>query len=214
MPSTPNVKILVADDEKASRMALEIPLRLSGYEVTTASGGREAIALARERRFDVALVDIYMPDLNGLEVLHTLREIDPRLRVIVLTAQGSLEIALRAIEEGAFEFIAKPYAIEEMLALVERAAGHPHTQSAPAPDEETSFSASGLIGHSPAMVRAYKLTAQAARSHATVLIEGESGTGKELIARAIHRHSARANHPFTAVHCSALTETLPELEAP
>ena len=212
MPSTPNVKILVADDEKASRMALEIPLRLSGYEVTTAAGGREAIALGRERRFDIALVDIYMPDINGLEVLHALREIDPRLRVIVLTAQGSLEIALRAIEEGAFEFIAKPYAIEEMLALVERAAGHPHTQSAPAPDAEVSFSASGLIGHSPAMVRAYKLTAQAARSHATVLIEGESGTGKELIARAIHRHSARASHPFTAVNCSALTETLLESE--
>lgn len=216
MPSTPNVKILVADDEKASRMALEIPLRLSGYEVTTASGGREAIALARERRFDVALVDIYMPDLNGLEVLHTLREIDPRLRVIVLTAQGSLEIALRAIEEGAFEFIAKPYAIEEMLALVERAAGHPLIQSVPTPAPEPSISAlgsaSGLIGHSPAMVRAYKLTAQAARSHATVLIEGESGTGKELIARALHRHSARANHPFTAVNCSALTETLLESE--
>jgi DNA-binding NtrC family response regulator len=212
MPSTPNVKILVADDEKASRMALEIPLRLSGYEVTTAAGGREAIALGRERRFDIALVDIYMPDLNGLEVLHALREIDPRLRVIVLTAQGSLEIALRAIEEGAFEFIAKPYAIEEMLALVERAAGHPDTPSAPAPDAEASFSASGLIGHSPAMVRAYKLTAQAARSHATVLIEGESGTGKELIARAIHRHSARASHPFTAVNCSALTETLLESE--
>jgi len=212
MPSTPNVKILVADDEKASRMALEIPLRLSGYEVTTAAGGREAIALGRERRFDIALVDIYMPDLNGLEVLHALREIDPRLRVIVLTAQGSLEIALRAIEEGAFEFIAKPYAIEEMLALVERAAGHPDTPSAPAPDAEASFSASGLIGHSPAMVRAYKLTAQAARSHATVLIEGESGTGKELIARAIHRHSARTSHPFTAVNCSALTETLLESE--
>lgn len=212
MPSTPNVKILVADDEKASRMALEIPLRLSGYEVTTAAGGREAIALGRERRFDIALVDFYMPDLNGLEVLHALREIDPRLRVIILTAQGSLEIALRAIEEGAFEFIAKPYAIEEMLALVERAAGHPDTPSAPAPDAEASFSASGLIGHSPAMVRAYKLTAQAARSHATVLIEGESGTGKELIARAIHRHSARASHPFTAVNCSALTETLLESE--
>ena len=212
MPSTRPIKILVADDQKASRMALEIPLRLSGYEVTSASGGREAIALGRERRFDVALLDIYMPDLNGLEVLQALREIDPRLRVIVLTAQGSLEIALRAIEEGAYEFLAKPYAIEELLALVERAAGHPEVPSAEAPDAEASFSASGLIGHSPTMVRAYKLTAHAARSSATVLIEGESGTGKELIARAIHRHSARAKHPFTAVNCSALTETLLESE--
>jgi DNA-binding NtrC family response regulator len=119
---------------------------------------------------------------------------------------------MRAIEEGAFDFIAKPFDIDEVLALVGRAAEHSTTTPAASPAPEHDFSASGLIGHSPQMVRAYKLTAHAARTNATVLIEGESGSGKELIARAIHRHSARAKKPFIAVNCSAMTETLLESE--
>jgi DNA-binding NtrC family response regulator len=119
---------------------------------------------------------------------------------------------MQAIEEGAFDFIAKPFNIDEVLALVGRAAQHSATAQAASPGPEHDFSASGLIGHSPQMVRAYKLTAHAARTNATVLIEGESGTGKELIARSIHRHSPRANRPFIAVNCSAMTETLLESE--
>ena len=193
-------------------MALEVPLRLSGYDVSTASGGREAIALGESKKFGVVLTDIYMPDLNGLEVVRAFRRLDPETKIIAVTAQGSLEIAMRAIEEGAFDFIAKPFNIDEVLALVARAAGHSSTTQAEGPADEADFSTSGLIGHSPQMVKAYKLTAHAARTNATVLIEGESGTGKELIARAIHRHSERAERPFTAVNCSAMTETLLESE--
>jgi DNA-binding NtrC family response regulator len=193
-------------------MALEIPLRLSGYDVVAATGGREAIALGQGKRFDVVLTDIYMPDLNGLEVVREFRRLSPDTKIIAVTAQGSLEIAMQAIEEGAFDFIAKPFDIDEVLALVGRAAEHSTTTPAASPDPEHDFSASGLIGHSPQMVRAYKLTAHAARTNATVLIEGESGSGKELIARAIHRHSARAKKPFIAVNCSAMTETLLESE--
>jgi DNA-binding NtrC family response regulator len=207
-----SAKVLVVDDERGARMALEVPLRLSGYDVASAMGGREAIALGQGKRFDVVLTDIYMPDLNGLEVVREFRRFSPDTKIIAVTAQGSLEIALQAIEEGAFDFIAKPFDIDEVLALVSRAANHSETTQAASPDSEQDFSASGLIGHSPQMVRAYKLTAHAARTSATVLIEGESGTGKELIARAIHRHSARAAKPFTAVNCSALTETLLESE--
>lgn len=205
-------KVLVVDDERGARMALEVPLRLSGYEVAAATGGREAIALGQGKKFDVVLTDIYMPDLNGLEVVREFRRFSPDTKIIAVTAQGSLEIAMQAIEEGAFDFIAKPFNIDDVLALVGRAAAHSSTTQASSPDPEQDFSASGLIGHSPQMVRAYKLTAHAARTSATVLIEGESGTGKELIARAVHNNSARANRPFTAVNCSAMTETLLESE--
>ncbi len=160
----------------------------------------------------MVLTDIFMPDLNGLEVVREFRRMSPDTKIIAVTAQGSLEIALRAIEEGAFDFIAKPFNIDEVMALVGRAARHSATIQVAVSDQENDFSASGLIGHSPQMARAYKLTAHAARSNATVLIEGESGVGKELIARAIHQNSSRANRPFIAVNCSAMTETLLESE--
>lgn len=202
--------VLVVDDERGARMALEVPLRLSGYDVVAASGGREALALGQQKRFDVVLTDIYMPDILGLEVVREFRRFSPHTKVIAVTAQGSLDIALQAVEAGAFDFIAKPFNIDEVLALVSRAAQPP--TAAKVVEVSPDFSSSGLIGHSPQMVRAYKLTAHAARSQTTVLIEGESGTGKELIARAIHRHSVRGKHPFTAVNCSALPETLLEAE--
>ncbi|MCI0365166.1 MAG: response regulator, partial [Phycisphaerales bacterium] len=99
-------------------MALEVPLRLSGYDVAAATCGREAIALGQEKRFDVVLTDIYMPDITGLEVVREFRRMSPDTKIIAVTAQGSLEIAMQAIEEGAFDFIAKPFDIDEVLALV------------------------------------------------------------------------------------------------
>jgi DNA-binding NtrC family response regulator len=203
-------KVLVVDDERGARMALEVPLRLGGYQVATATNGREAIALGQERKFDVVLTDIFMPDILGLEVVREFRRTSPDTRIIAVTAQGSLEIAMQAVEAGAFDFIAKPFDIDEVLALVSRAAQPP--EAAPTAEPEHDFSASGLIGHSPRMAPVYKLTAHAARTGTTVLIEGESGTGKELIARAIHQYSARSKRPFIAVNCSAIPESLLESE--
>ncbi|MBS1795529.1 MAG: sigma-54-dependent Fis family transcriptional regulator [Acidobacteria bacterium] len=204
--------VLVADDERGARMALEVALRLSGYAVVSVENGEAALEAGRKEQFDLLLTDVYMPGVNGLELIERFRAFSPETEIVVMTAQGSLEIAMQAVAQGAFDFIAKPFDIESVIALVRRA-----TESAELPKSETSenendFSASGLIGHSAPMVQVYKLIAYAARTETTVLIEGETGTGKELVARAIHQNSRRADKPFTAVNCSALTETLLESE--
>lgn len=204
------VKILVADDERGARMALEVALRLSGYEVVAVENGQAAVEAGRKSSFDLLLTDVYMPGINGLELVGEFRRFSPKTKIIVMTAQGSLEIAMQAVAQGALDFIAKPFDIEEVLALVRRATEHNKPQEDT--DDENDFSASGIIGHSPQMVRVYKLIAFASRTTTTVLIEGETGTGKEIVARAIHQNSERAARPFTAVNCSALTETLLESE--
>ena len=206
---TRKIRVLIADDERGARLALEVPLRLSGYDVAAVESGRAAIEKGNQERFDVLLTDIFMPDVGGIDVIREFRRFSPETKVIAMTAQGSLEIAMEAISEGAVDFIAKPFDIEQVMAVVERAA---EQFQAGAEEDESALSGSGLIGHSPQMVRVYKLTAYAARTDTTVLIEGESGTGKELVARSIHKYSRRAHAPFTAINCSALTETLLESE--
>lgn len=204
-------RILVADDERGARMSLDAALRLSGYEVVTVDNGQAAIDAGQKSRFDLLLTDVYMPPgISGLELVREFRRFSPDTKIIVMTAQGSLEIAMRAIAEGAFDFIAKPFDIEEVLTLVRRATEQ--RQARADVYDEADFSASGIIGHSPQMVRVYKLVAYAARTKTTVLIEGETGTGKELVARSIHKNSERAAKTFTAVNCSALTESLLESE--
>jgi DNA-binding NtrC family response regulator len=206
---TKKIRVLIADDERGVRLALEVPLRLGGYNVAAVASGREAIELGKREHFDVVLTDVFMPDVGGLDVIREFQQFSPLTKVIAMTAQGSLEIAMEAIQDGAVDFIAKPFDIEQVMTVVERAAG----QSQVTIDEsESNFSSSGLIGHSPQMVRVYKLTTYSARTDTTVLIEGESGTGKELVARSIHKYSRRASHLFTAINCSALTETLLESE--
>jgi len=209
--------ILVADDEPSIRLTLEAGLSLKGFRVTCARTGQEALRAARATDFDAVVSDIYMPDGDGLEVVRELRQsISPEIPIILITAQGSVELAVRAIEEGASDFIAKPFEIAELSALLRRhlraqreAATEASEQDAPPLDD---FSRSGLVGRSPAMIAVYKVIAYAARTDATVLILGESGTGKELVARNIHNFSERSQKPFIAVNCSGLTDTLLESE--
>jgi DNA-binding NtrC family response regulator len=205
-------RVLVVDDQRGARMVLEVPLRLSGFEVVALSSARAAIETGQKEFFDLLLTDVYMPEMNGLELVQEFRRFSPGTKIIVMTAQGSLETAMQAVEQGAFDFIAKPFDIEEVLSLVRRATERRQPQAEIEKTDEPDFSVSGIIGHSPPMVRVYKLIARAARTKSTVLIEGETGTGKELVARAIHQNSERAGKPFVAVNCSALTETLLESE--
>lgn len=215
MPVQPH--ILVADDERSIRLTLEAGLSVKGFRVTSVRTGREAVEAARESHFDAVVSDIYMPNGDGLEVVRELRQnVGLEIPIILITAQGSLELAVRAVEEGANDFIAKPFEIAELAALLRR---HLRERREAASEEITDglialedFSRSGLVGRSPAMVAVYKRIAHAARTDATVLILGESGTGKELVARSIHNFSPRAQKPFIAVNCSGLTDTLLESE--
>jgi DNA-binding NtrC family response regulator len=208
--------ILIVDDEPAIRLTLETGLSLKGFRVSSASSGSEAFSFLKKQKFDAVLCDILMPDGGGLQLAQSLREIDKELPLILMTAQGSVETAVKAIGEGASDFIAKPFEVSAVAALMRRHLDARREKliesvntEANLPDE---FSKSGLIGQSPAMVAVYKLIAFAARTTATVLITGESGTGKELVARAVHKFSDRADKKFVSVNCSGLTDTLLEAE--
>jgi DNA-binding NtrC family response regulator len=208
--------ILIADDERSIRLTLETGLTLNGFRVTCARTGREALQAARASNFDAVVSDIFMPDGDGLEVVRELRAISPATPIILITAQGSVELAVRAVAEGASDFIAKPFEVAALAALVRRHLDSRLEFEADTAAEDSTFvnefSNSGLVGRSAAMVNVYKLIAHAARTEATVLVLGESGTGKELVARAIHDFSPRVDKPFIAVNCSGLTDTLLEAE--
>jgi len=206
--------ILIADDERSIRLMLETGLTLNGFRVTSARTGREALNAVSGGHFDAVLSDVYMPDGSGLGLVESLRAADASLPIILMTAQGSLQIAVDAVARGASDFIGKPFEISALVSLLRRYmdARREAETSAAAEPAETSLSQAGLVGRSAPMVMVYKLIAHAARTDATVLIMGESGTGKELVARAIHDFSPRKSRPFLSVNCSGLTDTLLESE--
>jgi DNA-binding NtrC family response regulator len=192
--------ILVVDDEKSQREILEMILSSAGYDVTTASSGEAALKIARERRFDLALTDLKMTGMDGVELLQRLLAHDSSIIVILLTAHGSIESAKEALRRGAFEYLEKPYDRETLLETIRRALSKL---------DELDIE---IISASPEMEAVKKMILKVARSSSTVLIRGESGTGKELIARAIHTQSPRASEMFQAVNCAAINENLLESE--
>jgi DNA-binding NtrC family response regulator len=200
-------KILVVDDDKASCELLSEILAAQGWETLTANSPEKALILSNQTKFDLVISDINLEaSLSGLDLLQRLREKSP---VILVTGFGSLESAIEATREGAWDFISKPFKVDEIVATAKRALEQNHEKDEIAP--ETILSGA-MVGSSPKMIELYKEIARVAPTRSTVLILGESGTGKELVARAIHQNSPRKDKNFVAVNCGALTESLLEAE--
>ena len=207
--------LLIVDDDLVARELLAETLGREGYRVRVAGGGEEALRLAGAEPFDMALVDLRMPDVDGLAVLKQLAMIQPDLPVVILTAFATIETAIAAVNAGAFDYLSKPFRMEEIKIVVRRTLDARRLARENLQYRQelgARYGFEGLVGQSHQMVEIYKLIARMAALETTVLIEGETGTGKELVARAIHGASGRAARPFVVVDCAALPETLFESE--
>ncbi len=204
-------KVLVVDDERSMREFLELMLEKDGFEVSSAENGQEALEAVRRKKFDLVITDIRMQPIDGLEVLRQCKSISPQTAVIIISAYASAETAVEAMREGAYDYLPKPFKIDEMRAAVTNALlsrqGEEGRDTAEGP---LHFDC--LIGESPAMRKVYELIRRVASTSSNVLITGESGTGKELVAKAIHRGSPRNPFPFVVVNCGGVPESLIESE--
>jgi two-component system response regulator PilR (NtrC family) len=216
--------ILVVDDEPNIIEVLEIALQDAGMEVLKCNSGRQALVILKEKEIDVVISDIKMPDFSGVELLQEAKRLSPDTVFIMITAFASPETAIEALQHGAYDYITKPFRMEELRAIVYRALENrksPKPHAVPslvdmeALQGQKLFQAlhgSHVVGKSPKMVAVYRTIGTVAMSDSTVLITGESGTGKELVARAIHQASHRREKPFVSINCSAFPETLLESE--
>jgi two-component system response regulator HydG len=207
--------LLVADDDPGLRESLERTLTREGYRVVLASDGRAALERVQAGGIDLIVTDLRMPGLTGLELLRAAKAIMPDVDVILLTAFGTVEEAVKAMKDGAYDFLTKPFRREQLIKLVDKALERRDLieQNKALKKQLEDIRAKGqMIGASPAFRRMLTLIEQIADSSATILIQGESGTGKELVARTIHERSGRRAGPFVAVNCAALPETLLESE--
>lgn len=207
--------ILIVDDQQSMCEMLETDLRLRGHRTQWCQSATAALDIVREQDIDVVLTDVRMPGTSGLQLCDELQRTRPDIAVVVMTAFGSLETAVAAMRAGAYDFITKPVELDLLALTIDRAVERQQLgrqvkllteqQNLPRPFGE-------LIGDSPAMHRIYDQLPRLAASDASLLITGESGTGKELVARSIHDHSPRSGHPFVAINCAAMSETLLESE--
>ena len=209
-------KILVIDDDQSIRKTLTNYLKKQNYEVFSAGNALEGIDIAKVELLDLVITDIRMPGADGFEVLKTIKEIDPHIHIIMITAFDDMHSTVKAMQQGAYDYIEKPLEIENLKITIQRALENKKLsdQLIAFIDEKTGEYElkNTLIGKTPEMKQVYKKIGQVSSSRVTVLIEGESGTGKELVARAIHYSGITKSHPFVAVNCTALTESLLESE--
>ncbi len=200
--------ILVVDDDPQLRQSFEKLLKAEGHVVLTAPSGEHGVEIAAGSEPDMAVLDVRLPGMNGLETFKMLRGMYPALPVLVMTAYGTTETAIEATKMGAFDYVMKPFNVPDVLNLIGRAV----EVRKPRPVSDAAIGAHALLGRSVAMQEVCKQIGRAAPTQATVLIRGESGTGKELVANAIHKHSNRSEHPFCVINCVAIPETLLESE--
>ncbi|WLE98519.1 MAG: sigma-54 dependent transcriptional regulator [Candidatus Electrothrix communis] len=201
-------RILIVDDELSMRDFLKILFENEGYEVSVAANAATALDVAVKDPFDVVITDIRMPGMNGLELLAELKQHFPDLPVIMITAYASPDDAVQAMRQGAFDYITKPFHVDELKNVIRTAV----QRKASAEKNEAGESFAGIIGSSPEMLRIFDLIRRVAPTPASVLIYGESGTGKELVAKAIHEHSKVVGNSFVPITCSAIPESLLESE--
>ncbi|MFQ5665257.1 MAG: sigma-54-dependent transcriptional regulator [Candidatus Binatia bacterium] len=213
MSPPPASRVLLVDDEPDFRAVICDELRDRGYGVASFGSGHEALRVAGEQDFDVALLDLKMAGLNGLELLRALKELDPSIEVVMLTAHASVDTAVQAIKLGALDYLSKPVRLSELEITLNKALEVRQLR------RETQRLRAGLrhqqgfeeiVGHSKRMRAVFEHIESVAASDASVLVEGESGTGKELVAKAIHRRSARGERPFVVLNCGTLTDSLLE----
>lgn len=212
---TKQAEILVVDDDQAHRTMLRTLIKGWGYAVTEADDGQAAVDLVAQSAFDLILMDIRMVKVSGLEALPLIREFNPAIPILIMTAYSSVETAVAALKAGAYDYLTKPLDFDKLKLTIERAMEHQQLKTENRRLKEVlgvGFDQGHIIGQSPAMVRLLETAAQVAVSEATVMICGESGTGKELVAGAIHHNSPRRKGPFVKINCAALTETLLESE--
>ena len=203
--------ILIIDDEEAVCWALQRALTRDGYSVAVAASAEQGLSLAAQQQPDAVILDVRLPGMDGLTALGRLRESAPGVPVLIVTAFGDLPTAVKAVEGGAFDYLTKPFDLDQALAAVRRALNRPPPVE-PGAAPPRARPQDEIVGRSPAMQTVFKRIALVAPRDAAVLVTGESGTGKELVARAIHRYSGRRDRPFLPVHVASLNPNLVEGE--
>ncbi|MFB0553628.1 MAG: sigma-54-dependent transcriptional regulator [Phycisphaerae bacterium] len=208
-------KLLIVDDEDIVRESLSDWLSTIGYKVLTAKCGEEALRIIKQKKVKIMIADLIMPGMNGIELMRKARTIIPTISTVIITAHGTIQTAIAAIREGAYDYIEKPFCPEKVELLIRNLVEHHNLLEENITlrrkiEDRDSFE--GIIAKSPRMIKIFELIKTVAPTSATVLITGDSGTGKEIVARAIHRQSQRRNKPFIVTSCAALPETLLESE--
>ncbi len=208
-------KILVVDDEKIMRDSIREALSVSGYDVICAEDGIAARDILNRQEFDIVLSDIKMPGMSGIELLKYVKQINPDTLVIIMTAFGTIESAIEAMREGAFDYLTKPFSVDQIEVVIDKAYSYidiVRENKYLKKSIEDEFDSSHFIGQTEAMKSIFEIIRTVAPSKATVLVMGESGTGKELVARSLHFLSPRKNKPFIKLNCAALSSALLESE--